>query len=400
MFQNSLGIIIFILTIISTSIFFFNLILPNYIISNTVEIIPDGVEKEKLSFWAIPLFISNSVFFILYILYKKEKFPRKVSNLLNKIQNIEFSKKTTFVILVSIISFYIVFSVDELLLEEVELGDYQAAKEGALNWYTVLENEGFYISPVLRYLLLFISLEFLGNIRILPFIASIGLVILIYFLTKEISGKRFSGIIATCALIQSNLFLIYDTTSTYENFWTFFYFLSLYLIVKNSMTSSISYVVSLFLKVLVVVFLPINLFWVFIQKQTTNKIKLSIGFVSIVAVILFAFFSGDLLHTHPDGVGFNLEKFVLGFNEINNSLRFDNLILLVFIPLIFLLFVQSRNKNSNKIFVLFGILIMLISQPLLYSIIEMTIQPYRFIPLVVFVAIGLGIIFEKNKENS
>lgn len=250
------------------------------------------------------------------------------------------------------------------------------------------------------YFFLFISLEYLGNIRFLPFIASIGLLILVYFLTKEISGKRISGIIATAILVQSNLFLLYDTTSTYENFWTFFYFLSLYLIVRKSSTSVLSYMTSILLKPLVILFLPINFVWIFMNEMKRDKLKIIIGFSIIVIIIFVAFFMGELRHVHVEGVGFNEEKFVLAFNETSNALRFDNVMLIVFVPVIVLLYLQSRNLNSNKIFVLFGILFTLVSQPLLYSIIEMTIQPYRFIPLIIFVAIGFGIICSENNRES
>ena len=61
--------------------------------------------------------------------------------------------------------------------------------------------------------------------------------------------------------------------------------------------------------------------------------------------------------------------------------------------------IHSKN-NKKSLLVLFGILITLLSQPLLFSITDITIQPYRFIPVIVFVSIGFGIICcGDNKQN-
>ncbi len=189
---------------------------------------------------------------------------------------------------------------------------------------------------------------------------------------------------------------MYDTTSTYENFWVFFYLLSLYLIIKNSITSSFAFTITLFLKPITILFLPINFLWILLDIQLKNRKKIFLGFAIIIFVVLMAFFTQNLDYTNNSG--FSLEKMFFSFNEISNSLRFDSLLIIVLIPVLVLLYLQSNNFHSRKIFVLFGIFITMISQVLLYGIIDMTIQPYRFVPLIVFISIGFGIIFSKESD--
>ncbi|MBC8502935.1 MAG: hypothetical protein H8D35_07445 [Nitrosopumilus sp.] len=142
--------------------------------------------------------------------------------------------------------------------------------------------------------------------------------------------------------------------------------------------------------------MPINFLWILLDIQLKNRKKIFLGFAIIIFVVLMAFFTQNLDYTNNSG--FSLEKMFFSFNEISNSLRFDSLLIIVLIPVLVLLYLQSNNFHSRKIFVLFGIFITMISQVLLYGIIDMTIQPYRFVPLIVFISIGFGIIFSKESD--
>ena len=119
---------------------------------------------------------------------------------------------------------------------------------------------------ITKYYLLNLSIELFDNIKIIPFIASIGLLFVTYLITKEITNRRFAGIISILVVLQSSLFLKYDTIATYENFWTLFYFISIYLIIKRWYLSPFIFMISVFSKSLTVLFLPITLFFVFRSK--------------------------------------------------------------------------------------------------------------------------------------
>ncbi len=74
------------------------------------------------------------------------------------------------------------------------------------------------------------------------------------------------------------------------------------------------------------------------------------------------------------------------------------MVILFILPLIVGLFVASRNgiKIADSIMVLIGGI--LLTAPLLTGFTEQTNQPYRFVPLVVFFAIGVGVLFSKRKN--
>jgi len=77
--------------------------------------------------------------------------------------------------------------------------------------------------------------------------------------TVQISKKRFAGIVALAIVLQSENFLIYDTTITYPIFWTMFYLLSIYLLFKSSFLSPISYAASVLSHPIAAAFLPITI---------------------------------------------------------------------------------------------------------------------------------------------
>jgi predicted benzoate:H+ symporter BenE len=78
-------------------------------------------------------------------------------------------------------------------------------------------------------------------------------------------------------------------------------------------------------------------------------------------------------------------------------MRLDQITILFLVPLIFGLFLSSKKfKHANSISILItGILL---SGPILAGITDQTNQPYRFIPIIVFFAIGAGILLPKIKQ--
>ena len=74
------------------------------------------------------------------------------------------------------------------------------------------------------------------------------------------------------------------------------------------------------------------------------------------------------------------------------QMRFDVITVLFLLPLIFGLFVISKNnKHANSISILItGILL---TAPLLTGMTDQTNQPYRFMPIIVFFAVGVGMLF-------
>jgi len=248
--------------------------------------------------------------------------------------------------------------------------------------------------PHAKYFLLKSSVALFDNYKIFPFFASVGLLVVTYLFTTLITGKRFAGIISLVIMTQSNLFLSFDTSPTYSNFWTLFYVLSLYLAVRLWMVSPAIYLLSIFTKVLTVTFLPMSIFFV-LSSDISRKKK---AFVVLVSTIIIAgggmvFATQNLAET--EGLGWNSDEFWTGMSSFANQIRHDGLVILFVLPLVFGLFmVSKRSRYANSIMIMIaGMLVMV---PLISGLTEITNQPYRFVPLIFFFAIGVGTLLSKR----
>ena len=221
----------------------FAIIFPSFFISNYF---PNETELEPFesSIWLIPILSSSSLILVFGFAYYKKKLPNSIYKSIEFILNFETSKRVTFIVLIIIFVFYIGFSVSELSLNEEDQPDYPVLGEALKIWPST-ESDNTYVqeqnSRYVRMALLVSSLETFQNIKILPFIASISLLVVAFFLTYQISHKRFSGIVSVLIILQSHTFLHFDTIALYENFWILFFLTSLYLINRKWQLSSVLY---------------------------------------------------------------------------------------------------------------------------------------------------------------
>jgi len=400
--QTSIAsLLVFLFTISIVIISLTSVIFPALIISNnsfTDELKQFGISVFEIhplvtGPLAAPLVITNLIILIISVIFWKKRMPSFFNELIKFIFNFEVTKKTAVIILGILLVFYIFSNIDELATEEV-WEDYLDVKNRAERWSIQGAIENFDV-PV-RFFLLSSSLSLFDNIRILPFLASISLLLLTYFITVQISKKRFAGIVAFAILLQSHVFLSYDTTATYENFWIMFYLISLFLIYKFWQLSPMLYIFSVLSKPLTILFLPATIFFIARANVSMRKKKLILfSYAVIISISLFVLFSMNFT-IYDTPIEFNNDRFWQGFTSLSYQLRFDWLVLIFLVPLAVGLFTLSRKgiKQSDSILVLIAVI--LLSAPLLTGFTEITNQPYRFVSLVVFFAIGVGIILSKR----
>ena len=361
-----------------------------------------GINPFETGIWAYPLLITNVMIFGLAILYFKKKLPAHLTSSIKFIFNFEISAKVAFLVILILIGFYITLSVDELFDGSFQADYYQRVSSWLENYsFTKIDTEGFNsagLGGYLHVMLGVISKQVFGSYKVIPFLASISLLVLTYFLTFEITKKRFAGIIAFVILLQSGVFLHYDTGITYPNFWISLYLFSLYLIYKKWPASPIPYVASIFTKYITIAFLPMTIFFIYrasISKQ--KKIRLVILY-GIVVVLGILFLNLTNIGFFSPNYEFDSHDFLGGFNAIQQSLRFDPLVLLFLLPLTVGLFFISRKgfKEADSIsFLILGMLLSAIFIPALGSGID---TPYRLIPLVIFFAMGVGVLTKTFSE--
>jgi len=215
---------------------------------------------------------------------------------------------------------YIGLSAPELSLDEgADWADYDAVLLPALEIWPFGQADDVYVQEqndrYVRMFLLDVSLDIFQNIKLLPFIASILVVVFTYLITVQFCQKRFAGIIAVIVLLQGYTWLKFDTVAVYENFWVLFFLISLYMIEKKWFLSPVFYILAFYTKAYVAPFFLMTLFTTYrSQISRRTKIAILISYVVIVSVSIALVFLGDTVY--PDVIEVNYSKFLLGFQVI------------------------------------------------------------------------------------
>ena len=317
----------------------------------------------------------------------------KARGLVKKISDFEISKKQAIIGIIIILAIFSALTAGTLAKEETWV-DYSKVKARVQSWS--ISDFAHSFEPHVKYLLLSASLHIFGNIRVIPFITSIALLLLVYFFTVNITQKKFAGIVSMIFLLQSDVFVSYSTTASYDNVWITLYLFSLYLIQRFWQPSPVSYFISIFSKALTVAFLPMSLYFIArssLSKRSKIYSLASYGIIIIMLAVAFEIFKNIL----PGGnTGFNDIQFWPGFSSMAIQMRFDYVILIFLLPLTVMLFFASRRGILHADSILIMIFGILLTSPLLVAMTNQTNQPYRFVSLSVFVAIGVGLLLSNR----
>ena len=360
-----------------------------------------NLQPFESSVWLVPIVSSNSILLIIGFAYYRKKLPLQIYKGIEFVLNFEISKKTALLTGITILVVYIGFSLPELAIDEATQYDDWSLLESALEIWPSTDSDNKYVNEqntrYVRMLLLDTSLDIFQNIKILPFVASISLVVVTFFLTYQITQKRFAGIISMVVLLQSHTFLHFDTIAVYENFWVLFYVVSLYAINRKWQYSSISYLLSIFSKAFIAVFFLPSLYYICRASISTRKKLYTLAsYAASLIVILLVFSFGESIYF--DIINISPSEFFLAFNALGYTLRYDLVIVLSLLPLTLGLFFKFRKENSKKVdSILVLILTALLAGPVISMLTDFYfILPYRFLPLIVFVAVGIGVLLSKK----
>ena len=371
----------------------------------------ENLNPFELGYQSIFLIVSNVVIFGFGIAYYKKKIPSSIRDIVEKIRTFEIPKKTAIVSLAVILIVYIGLSTPELFLNEAQdWDDYRMILLPALEIWPFGQIDSVVTDPSIevyikeqndryvRMFLLDVSLDIFQNIKLLPFVASILVVVFTYLVTVQFCQKRFAGIIAVIVLLQSYTFLKFDTIAVYENFWVLFFLISLYVIEKKWFLSPVFYILAFYTKAYVAPFFLMTLFTTYkSQISRRTKIAILISYVVIVSVAIALVFLGDTVY--PDVIDVNYSKFILGFQIIVGQLRFDLFFIISLLPVTVGLVFLSKNKLKHADSILILIFGTIIAGPILVTFTShYEILPYRFVPLLVFFSIGVGMFFSKNSK--
>jgi len=399
---SAISWIVFFFTISVVILSLIPVVFPSAIVANFTQV--NDLEQLGISglemdpFQAGPLsgalFVTSGIVFGLAILHFKNRLPQSISKGFQFIFNFEVSKKVAIISMIVILAIYVAASANELA-EEEQWEDFVGVKQRVEKWSPDQITRSF--EPHVNYFFISSSMILFGNYAVIPFLASIALVIMVYFFTKQITNKRFAGLVAAIILLQSNVFLTFDTSVAYTNFWVLFYLLSLYFMYKAWPLSPISYIVSIPAKALTVTFLPLSIYFLLRCSISRKKKMIIAGTIIGIVIAGAAASSGANLIGGTQQESFISDEFWIGFASFATQLRFDVLVILFLIPLVIgLLFTSTKNKHAESVMVMIGG--MLLIAPLLTGFSDQTNQPYRFVPFVTFFAVGVGILLSKAKS--
>ena len=361
----------------------------------------ENLNPFELGYLSNFLIISNAIIFGFGIAYYKKKIPSLVYGAVEKISTFEISKRVTIISLAVILCVYIGLTTPDLFLDEGEnWSDYNSVLLPGLELWPFGESDDIYIQEqndrYVRMFLLDVSLDIFQNIKLLPFVASILIVVFTYLITVQFCQKRFAGIISVIVLLQGYTFLKYDTVAVYENFWVLFFLISLYMIQKKWFLSPVFYIIAFFTKAYVAPFFLMTLFTTY-RSQISRKTKIAIliSYAVIVLVAIALIFIGDTVY--PTIIDVNYSKFLLGFQIIIAQLRFDLFFIMTLLPVTVGLMLLSKNKLKHADSILILIFGTIIAGPILVTLTyHYEILPYRFVPLLVFFSIGVGMFFSRK----
>tara|TARA_Y100000996_G_C22517887_1_gene641188 strand:+ start:91 stop:1323 length:1233 start_codon:yes stop_codon:yes gene_type:complete len=400
--KNILTTFIVIFSLFVVGITLVSVLFPALIISNFGSP-ANGLDAFEIGSNGSIIVLSNFIIISLGIIYYKNKLPSPLQKFISNLSNKQLlSKKITILILILILIPYTVFSAPELFLDEyVQAPDYQIfldAKEifpfGKTTFTEAQEQNDRYV----RMILLITSIEIFQNVKIIPFLGSLALLVTTYFFTAEITKNRFAGIISLLVLLQSYTFLKFDSFAMYENFWVLFYLLSLYLIFKNFYLSSISYALSILTKAFTAIFLPLSITFVYFSNlKTRTKFYVLISYAIMFGVII-TIWSLDA-SVYDNILRFDLEQLLIALTKTSHQIRFDLFVLVSILPLTIALIIKAKNGFHTASSILF----LITGSIFAGAIVEMlsshfVILPYRFIPTIVFFAVGIGLLFNRNQD--
>lgn len=264
-----------------------------------------------------------------------------------------------------------------------------------------IENCDQYGQPYQRALLKFyqfcISEDLFGNHKIITFVESIGIIILVYLITVKFTNKPYTGLIAACLIVGTHTFIDNASTGYNSTEWVFFLLLSVYFIFKKPALTGLFFAITLFAKAITLFYLPFVI-WIILKSDITKKNK-KIAIVSLLPVvalvILWTGFVGEHIIQSEVSMMFNYSEITtILYNPIYNftSETFDHAYLFGFIPLSLIGLYYMRKQWKPAIPMLSTIVFMFTMQIWLPLFSEYGMGNYRNVAMMTFVAISLGVL--------
>tara|TARA_Y100000748_G_scaffold278919_1_gene256942 strand:- start:52 stop:429 length:378 start_codon:yes stop_codon:yes gene_type:complete len=124
-----------------------------------------------------------------------------------------------------------------------------------------------------------------------------------------------------------------------------------------------------------------------------------ISYGIVILVMLGLFTLGNTIYDDIIHIDFN--RFMNSLSDFSSQMRFDYFMLMTILPVTIGLLFISRTGIVHAESLLFFISVLLLAGPLVTLLTDFyVILPYRFIPLIAFFAIAVGVIIFRSVKSS
>jgi hypothetical protein len=352
--------------------------------------------------WTYPILLFGAALGTMGMLYRKRTAVVRI--IVARLFSFEVSKRIALFVLAGLLLAFIAMNYGKLFQEETFL-DYTGNVKPEAENYNITTSpfggdayEGNRILFQVRGFLNHASLQLFGIITMIPFLASLAVLVLTYLTTLEITGKRFAGILAFAFLVQSPIFSYYSASPTYNNYWVLFFLLSLYLVVKRSVVSPVMFYLSISSKSLAALFAPFSAFFL-ARSDSSRRKKIALILPYAVFVVIMA---AVIARGGFEGVRLAVDEgeFWDGLNSVPILLQKEGLLLVLLLPIAIGLFMAMRRGviYADAVCLLIGGAFFIYA--LLEGLTNIENLDYRMIPLLAFTGMGLGTVFSNNNSKN
>lgn len=238
----------------------------------------------------------------------------------------------------------------------------------------------------LKYWMNCFSYQYINNDRVIPVMASVAIVYLVYVLSNNITNNRIISLIAMGAMTQNPLLTKFDSSPTYDQVWVCLFLLSIVLLYRKPILGLLAFPLSVLSKILAAGYIPGLILHVYLDKKMKNRRAIlgGLGCLSVFGILGIMYFGvGDSIEVHP-------ERLLDGFLRIFESIW--PIFPLVIGTIVMDRFFMPKQKTEGKNIVIVWMVWILITTPIIYLLTPNQLQfGYRFVPFAAFFSMYLGI---------
>jgi hypothetical protein len=242
----------------------------------------------------------------------------------------------------------------------------------------------------LKYFVHCMSFQITGypNALIMPF--TIGLVPLTYLLGYYLTKDRLIGLLAMIGLTANPLYSNWTNTGTYDQMFTFFLLLSVVLIFKGrgTKTSFVSWIVAGLSKSMAIMYFPMWFYSVWKIRKDYDMLVISGLLIALFVTILI--YTGEA----PKMIGSNI---TFHPEDIGDAILGNLTVFLDIIPILALFagincFFVPKNKVINKRLVVYWMLFVFATVPIIHLFTDQQTYTYRYTILGSFMSVFIAIV--------